>query len=103
MRHQPKKRGLSLALACDRTGVSDRAAAIIASSVLKDVGIISSNDTSGVIDRSKLRRESGQLYRMQIAIKLYMEFISMVGRTKHWLAFVRKANFTEKELQKTIM
>lgn len=47
----------SLALACDRTGVSDRAAAIIASSVLKDVGIISSNDTSSVIDRSKLRRE----------------------------------------------
>lgn len=30
----------SLALACDRTGVSYRAAAIIASSVLKDVGII---------------------------------------------------------------
>ncbi|CAG9792722.1 unnamed protein product [Diatraea saccharalis] len=47
----------SLALACDRTGVSDRAAAIIASSVLKDVGIVSSNDASGVIDRSKLRRE----------------------------------------------
>lgn len=47
----------SLALACDRTGVSNRAAAVIASSVLKDVGIISSNDTSGVIDRSKLRRE----------------------------------------------
>lgn len=56
----PKKKRLnlpSLALACDRTGVSDRAAAIIASSVLKDVGIISSEDTSGVIDRSKLRRE----------------------------------------------
>lgn len=47
----------SLALACDRTGVSDRAAAIIASSVLKDVGIISSNDPSHIIDRSKLRRE----------------------------------------------
>ena len=30
----------SLALACDRTGVSHRAAAIIASSVLKDVCII---------------------------------------------------------------
>ncbi|CAG5000463.1 unnamed protein product [Parnassius apollo] len=44
-------------LACDRTGVSDRAAAIIASSVLKDVGIISTKDPSGVIDRSKLRRE----------------------------------------------
>lgn len=47
----------SLALACDRTGVSDRAAAIIASSVLKDVGIISPNNTSSVIDHSKLRRE----------------------------------------------
>ncbi|KAL4712991.1 hypothetical protein ACJJTC_012061 [Scirpophaga incertulas] len=47
----------SLALACDRTGVSDRAAAMIASSVLKDVGIVSSNDTGSVIDRSKLRRE----------------------------------------------
>ncbi|CAG5020765.1 unnamed protein product [Parnassius apollo] len=56
----PKKKKLnlsSLALACDRTGVSDRAAAIIASSVLKDVGIISTKDPSGVIDRSKLRRE----------------------------------------------
>lgn len=51
----------SLALACDRTGVSDRAAAIIASSVLKDVGIISSNDPSGVIDRSKLRRERAKV------------------------------------------
>ncbi|CAG4957331.1 unnamed protein product [Parnassius apollo] len=48
----PKKKKLnlsSLALACDRTGVSDRAAAIIASSVLKDVGIISTKDPSGVI------------------------------------------------------
>ncbi|KAL4720314.1 hypothetical protein ACJJTC_013568 [Scirpophaga incertulas] len=56
----PKKKRLSLlslALACDRTGVSDRAAAMIASSVLKDVGIVSSNDTGSVIDRSKLRRE----------------------------------------------
>lgn len=56
----PKKKRLnlpSLALACDRTGVSDRAAAIIASSVLKDVGIITSKDPSAVIDRSKLRRE----------------------------------------------
>lgn len=47
----------SLAKACDRTGVSDRAAAIIASSVLQDMGIVSPNDTSKVIDRSKIRRE----------------------------------------------
>ena len=47
----------SLAKACDRTGVSDRAAAIIASSVLQNMGIVSPNDTSKVIDRSKIRRE----------------------------------------------
>lgn len=47
----------SLAKACDRTGISDRAAAIIASSVLQDMRIVSPNDTSKVIDRSKIRRE----------------------------------------------
>lgn len=59
LRHiKKKKKILNLpSLACDRTGVLDRAAAIIASSVLKDVGIISSNHLSHVIDRSKLRRE----------------------------------------------
>ncbi|KAK0042646.1 hypothetical protein Bpfe_027944 [Biomphalaria pfeifferi] len=47
----------SLALACDRYGVSDRAAAGIASAVLQDVGIIHERDVSKVIDRSKVRRE----------------------------------------------
>ncbi|KAK0043374.1 hypothetical protein Bpfe_027193 [Biomphalaria pfeifferi] len=46
-----------LALACDRYGVSDRAAAGIASAVLQDVGIIQERDVSKVIDRSKVRRE----------------------------------------------
>lgn len=41
---------------CDRTGVSDRAAAMIASAVLQDVGIVSKNDRSKVIDRCKIRR-----------------------------------------------
>ncbi|KAK0055599.1 hypothetical protein Bpfe_014874 [Biomphalaria pfeifferi] len=47
----------SLALACDPYGVSDRAAAGIASAVLQDVGIIQERDVSKVIDRSKVRRE----------------------------------------------
>ena len=47
----------SLALACDRHGVSDRAAAGIASALLQDVGIIHEGDVSKVIDRSKVRRE----------------------------------------------
>ena len=41
----------SLAIACDRHGVSDRAAAGIVSAVLQDIGIIHSDD------RSKVRRE----------------------------------------------
>lgn len=46
-----------LALACDRTGVSDRSAASIASAVLQDVGIIHKEDTTKVIDRMKVRRQ----------------------------------------------
>lgn len=47
----------SLASICDRTGVSDRAAASIASAVLQDVGVISPSDKDMVIDRMKVRRE----------------------------------------------
>ena len=45
-----------LASACDRTGVSDRAAAFIASSVLHDEAGCSETNPSLVIDRSKVRR-----------------------------------------------
>ena len=51
------KRLTSLAYACDRTGVSDRAAAIIASSVLHDVASTSGASSSRIVDRSKVRRE----------------------------------------------
>lgn len=47
----------STALVSDRFGVSDRAAAALASSVLQDVGMISEKDMSLVIDKSKIRRE----------------------------------------------
>uniref|UniRef100_UPI00358EBD2F uncharacterized protein n=1 Tax=Myxine glutinosa TaxID=7769 RepID=UPI00358EBD2F len=47
----------SLAKACDRTGVSDRSAAILASSVLHDLGVVSPKHRSKIIDRSKIRRE----------------------------------------------
>lgn len=55
--NQMRHRLENLATACDRTGVSDRSASIIASAVLQDVGLISKRDSSKVIDRSKLRRE----------------------------------------------
>lgn len=45
-----------LAIACDRTGVSDRTAAIIFSAVLKDVGLLSETNPTMTIDRMKIRR-----------------------------------------------
>jgi hypothetical protein len=47
----------TLAVTCDRYGISDRASAAIASAVLTDVGFISKEDRTRVIDRSKVRRE----------------------------------------------
>jgi hypothetical protein len=46
----------TLARACDRHQVSDRAAAAISSAVLQDFGVITQEETSSVIDRSKVRR-----------------------------------------------
>nr|CAI5861111.1 unnamed protein product [Callosobruchus analis] len=57
--NQMRYRLENLATACDRTGVSDRSASLIASAVLQDVGLISNEDTSTsqAIDRNKQRRE----------------------------------------------
>lgn len=51
----------STAVVADRYGVSDRAAAAIASSVLKDVGLITSKNSDLVIDKNKLRREKSKV------------------------------------------
>ncbi|GBM89171.1 hypothetical protein AVEN_261171-1 [Araneus ventricosus] len=46
----------NVVLACDRTGVSDRSAEILINAPLKDIWIINRNDSSKVVDRSKIRR-----------------------------------------------
>ena len=46
----------AVALASERTGISDRKAAIIASAVLEDVGIISDENPSNITDRKKIER-----------------------------------------------
>ena len=43
-----------LAEACDRNGVSNRAAAFFALSMLQSIGVISKNDASSVIDKNKI-------------------------------------------------
>ena len=52
-----RRRLPSLAQACDRHGVSDRAAAAIASAVLQDFCVISDTNLSNVVDQNKIRPE----------------------------------------------
>ncbi|GBM86584.1 hypothetical protein AVEN_165886-1 [Araneus ventricosus] len=52
---------LSTAVAGDRFGVSDRDVAAIASSVLHDVGLITSKNSDLVVDENKLRREKAKV------------------------------------------
>lgn len=47
----------SMTAICDRTSISDRSVAIIASFVLQDMNLVPYKNTSNVIDRSKIRRE----------------------------------------------
>jgi hypothetical protein len=47
----------TLARTSDRYGLSDRASAAVATAVLQDIGLVTEEDKSHVIDRSKLRRE----------------------------------------------
>jgi len=52
-----RRRMPALARACDRHGLSDRSAAAIASAVLEDFGLVTADNFSNVIDKSKIRRE----------------------------------------------
>ncbi|GBM71166.1 hypothetical protein AVEN_148171-1 [Araneus ventricosus] len=54
---QMRSKLTSTDLVNDGFGVSHRATAVIASSVLYDLGMISEKDTSLVIDKSKIRSE----------------------------------------------
>ncbi|GBN43065.1 hypothetical protein AVEN_187987-1 [Araneus ventricosus] len=47
----------TLARECDRYGISDKAAASFASSVLQDIGIVHEGETSHMVDRDKIRRQ----------------------------------------------
>jgi len=47
----------SFAEVCDRVGVSDRNAALLSSSLLEDVDLVSEENKEGTIDRNKIRRK----------------------------------------------
>ena len=78
----------SFASACDRTGVSDRAAAIIDSSILHDNAGCSETNPSLLLDRSKVRRSCQKHRRFlqeakkQIITKILLLCTSMVERIR---------------------
>ena len=62
---------------CDRFNVSDRAGAAIATAALQDAGIITEDDTSLVIDRSKLRRQRTR--RRKGASNQHKQYAASIG------------------------
>jgi hypothetical protein len=77
----------NLALACDRTGVSDRAAALISSSILQNYGIIpplpgsrTSKDVEleNVIDRNKIRRARSKSRKHEAECSLQINDIESI-------------------------
>ncbi|CAH0547286.1 unnamed protein product [Brassicogethes aeneus] len=58
---QMRKSLPNLARECDRWGLSDRGAAAVSSALLQDLGVVTKDDISSVIDRSKVRRERQKL------------------------------------------
>ena len=92
----------SVALACDRSRVSDRTAASIVSATLKDIGIISPEDASKIVDRSKIRRARG---KKRVETKQHDETdqknvvsIFFDGRKDRTLSKVKKGNKTAKQV-----
>lgn len=55
----------SLGAICDRTGISNRSAALIATSVLQDHGIISEENKDPIIDRHKVSRQRSKSRKTQ--------------------------------------
>lgn len=118
---------MSTALVSDRFGVSDRATAAIASSVLHDLGMISEKDSSLVIDKSKIRREKqktlevvqemnwltvtkgiyfdGRKDQEKIGAKMYRRVRKEVTREPggQYIGHVTPANGTGSEITKCIL
>ena len=71
---QCRRRLPALASACDRYGITDTSGAAIATAVLEDFGVVSSHDTSHVIDPSKIRRERKRK-RNQLRFSQYSKIV----------------------------
>ena len=74
-----------------RRRISDESAAALTSAVLQDFGIITANDMSNVVDRSKMRRERDKHRQLlQAWIPTFIESLYFDGRKDQTLILVLK-------------
>ncbi|KAF8782613.1 hypothetical protein HNY73_012877 [Argiope bruennichi] len=69
----------SVVFISDRIGISDRAAAAIASAALQDLDVITEEDKTYVIDRMKIRKVRSTNRRVLIKDNLYTQIIENRG------------------------
>ena len=50
--------------------MSDRCASALATSLMKDLGIVTEEDVSSIVDRSKIRREKGRVRKEEVEKRL---------------------------------
>ena len=65
----------NLALNCERTGVSNRNAALLVNAAFQDLGIITKEDKSKVVDKSKIHRERTKL-RKKLNVEILLSNLS---------------------------
>src|SRR6218665_4013852 len=81
---------------CGRHGISDRSAAALASAVLQDVGIITPDNRSKVIDRSKVRRarqrNRSNLLKIDKPAAEHLQGLYFDGRMNQTMVQVKKGD-----------
>lgn len=91
----------NLATTCDRTGVSDRSAALIVNAALHDLNFISTEDSVKVIDRSKIRREWQKVRTELQSIKEHepLTAIYFDGRKDKTLTITKADNISQRKIR----
>lgn len=90
----------NLAEACDRTGVSDRSASLLVNAVLQDLGVVSRQDPSKLLNRSKLRRERKRRrteLKKESTNNLKVTAVYFDGRKDRTLVMEKKGNTFHKK------
>lgn len=90
----------NLATTCDRTGVSDRSAALIVNAALLDLNVISTVDSSKVVDRSKIRRERQKIRKELQSIEKHepLTAIYFDGRKDKTLTITKANNISQRKI-----